>query len=611
MKFLRLPFVHPLPLRWHLVLLVAGTLLPVAAFSTAAVLRVAGEQREASRRRLSYSARLMAEAVDREISSTIRILEVLAENQKLDGGDLRGFWEDAHRVHGTQPSWLSILLIAPDGRQLLVSTQPWGTPLPRSVADPESLREVVRTGRPSVGRLARGKLAGRWAFPVRVPVRRQGKIRYVLTAAIPPQALNQVVAPQLPPLEEWTRAIADHLGVVVARTREPERFVGQPSTPAFLRRIRSSREGIYRNVALDGKPVYAAFQRTTVADWTAVVTAPVEAVEGPIRQTVLLMIGAGGLLLLLSGAGAYRLSRQVSRGIASAANAAVALAHGDRPDMPRSSVTEIERLREALDRSSALLQVRERERDEHLAEAEAARGDAELANRRKDEFLAMLGHELRNPLAPITLALEVMKRRGDAQTREWEIVRRQSRHLSALVEDLLDVSRITRGKIELKRAPVELALVVAQAVEIAAPLIAEREHRLITEMPETGLLVEGDVLRLTQVVANLLTNAARYTPTGGEIRIQGRCAAGWAELCVVDNGIGLTPELLARVFEVFEQGPRTLARQEGGLGLGLSIVRSLTLLHGGEVDASSEGPGHGSTFRLRLPLLTASGIPGD
>ncbi|MCC2669352.1 MAG: Chemotaxis protein methyltransferase CheR [Armatimonadetes bacterium] len=602
MKLFPFPLLRKLPLRWHLVFLVVGALLPVAAFSTMVVVRVATQQQEASHRRLTYSARLMAEAVDREISSTIRILEALAQDESLDTGDLKRFWAASRRTHRSQPSWLSVLLVAPDGRQLVASTRPWGTPLPRSVADPESLQAVLRTGRPSVGRLARGKKGGRWAFPVRVPVRRDGQIRYVLTAAIPPQALADVVARQLPPQEEWTRTITDQHGVVVARTREPERFVGRLGTPAFLKRIREQRDGVFRNQAIDGVTVYAAFYRTPLADWTAVVTTPVEAVDGPVRDSVLTMLGAGALLLLLSGAGAYRLSRQVSRGISSAAAAASALAHGGTPEMPPSSVREVDQLREALSRSAELLLTRERERDELLARAEAARGEAERANRSKDEFLAMLGHELRNPLSPIVTALELMRRRGQSDTREWEIINRQARHLGALVEDLLDVSRITRGKIELRRAPVELAVVVARAVETAAPLIDQFQHHLTVEVPESGLTVDGDLLRLTQVVTNLLTNAARYTPPGGEIRVEARRDHEWVELRVIDNGAGLTPELLARVFEVFEQGPRALARQEGGLGLGLSIVRSLVLLHEGQVDATSDGPGRGSTFRVRLPV---------
>ena len=237
------------------------------------------------------------------------------------------------------------------------------------------------------------------------------------------------------------------------------------------------------------------------------------------------------------------------------------------------------------------------------------RATAEGANRAKDEFLAMLGHELRNPLAPILTALQLMTLRGDAGAlKERTVIDRQVRHLMRLVDDLLDVSRIARGKVDLRRQPVEIGHIVTNAVETSSPLLEERHHRLDVDVPASGLLVHGDVTRLTQVIVNVLSNAAKYTEPHGHIRVVAAKAGDLVELRVRDTGAGISPEMLPRVFELFSQERQTLDRAHGGLGLGLTIVRSLIELHGGSVEAHSAGIGQGSEFVLRLPLApTQSG----
>ena len=227
------------------------------------------------------------------------------------------------------------------------------------------------------------------------------------------------------------------------------------------------------------------------------------------------------------------------------------------------------------------------------------------ADRRKDEFLAMLAHELRNPLAPIVNATRILRRLAplEPQVEDMrELIERQAEQLTTLVDDLLEVSRITQGRIALRKANVEVMSVVARAIETSRPLIDSRHHHLLVSLPADPVRVEGDVARLAQAISNLLNNAAKYTDDGGEIQLRVEVDGGEAVIRVKDNGIGIAGEDLARVFDLFQQSDRALDRAQGGLGIGLTIVKKLAEMHGGRVEASSEGVGLGSDFVLRLPL---------
>ncbi len=258
-------------------------------------------------------------------------------------------------------------------------------------------------------------------------------------------------------------------------------------------------------------------------------------------------------------------------------------------------------LREAQERAERRqLQEELRRHAEELAEA----------HHRKDEFLAMLSHELRNPLAPIRNALQIMRLRGIADPtldQARDIIDRQVNHLAQLVEDLLDVSRITRGKIQLRKERLDLCAVAPLAVETARPLIEGRQHQLSLDLGREPLWVEADPVRLEQIMTNLLTNAAKYTDPGGRIWLTARREGKEAVLQVRDTGIGIAPELQPRIFELFMQADPSLDRSQGGLGIGLTLVRSLVEMHGGLIGVASAGRGQGSEFTVRLPLQLRNG----
>jgi signal transduction histidine kinase/CheY-like chemotaxis protein len=238
--------------------------------------------------------------------------------------------------------------------------------------------------------------------------------------------------------------------------------------------------------------------------------------------------------------------------------------------------------------------------------------DAEAASRAKDEFLAMLGHELRNPLAPILTSVDLMKLKEPTHlARERDIIERQAVHLVHLVDDLLDVSRVVQGKIVLKKARLALHEALSRAVETASPLLEQKAQKLTIDVPHEGLDVDADLVRLSQVLANLLTNAAKYSGSGAQIVVRARAEGDEVVLEVIDNGMGIAADQLPRLFETFFQGKRSTDRAEGGLGLGLALVKSLVELHGGSVHAKSEGVGRGSAFEVWLPRATSAVKPSS
>ena len=285
-----------------------------------------------------------------------------------------------------------------------------------------------------------------------------------------------------------------------------------------------------------------------------------------------------------------------------AANAQLELAN---TNLQAEKNRELERLNSHLKRANSELEQTNRILQSEVAERARVETALKAADKHKDEFLAVLAHELRNPLAPIRNAVEIMRRSAltDPQL-SWsrDVIERQVKHLTRLVDDLLDVSRITRGNINLSREPIPIATIVARAIETIQPLITEQRHELVVEMSEDVLEVEGDLTRLTQVLGNLLNNAAKYTDPGGRITLSTRRQEMDVEIRVRDNGIGIPPELLPRLFQLFTQVDAAAHRAQGGLGIGLALVRQLVQMHGGSVTAYSDGPSQGSEFLIRLPL---------
>jgi signal transduction histidine kinase len=354
----------------------------------------------------------------------------------------------------------------------------------------------------------------------------------------------------------------------------------------------------------------AAFAPVSDFSWMVAVERPVTSALAGVDRGRDLAFATLLLVLPLAVGGGILVARLITRPLGTLADAVGELAAGNPwAPLESSRITEVERLSAAFREMRDRLARRTAESERLAAELRARAEALAESDRRKDEFLAMLAHELRTPLGAVSTAAYVLARmdsHAPPAARSVAIIQRQSQHLARLVDDLLDVSRITRGKVELRRAPLDLGEVVKQAVETTCPLVDARRHRLQVLLPGEPLPLIADPTRIEQVLANLIRNAVKFTDPGGLIEVAAAAHDGYATVRVRDSGAGISADLLPRVFDLFIQGPQGLDRSAGGLGIGLTLVRSLVEMHGGRVEAHSEGPGRGSEFTIWLPLAPAA-----
>ncbi len=595
------------PLRRRLYLLAAAAIVPLALTSGASVLLLVQQQRAQAERATLDLTRAMSVAVDAELQRAISALDVLSTSVALDNQKLDDFLQRCERVVATQPGWQQINLADPSGKLLLSTAAGANGEMP-GLVERASFEQVLQTRMPVIGRLARGP-RGNFALPARVPVLREGQLRYVLTAVLRPETITRVVQRQRVP-DDWVVSVFDEQGVLVARSRSGDRYVGGRASPSLQALMSGSLfEGSGMATTLEGEESYSAFTRSPATGWSVAIAVPGSAVYAGTYRSLSVYGGGLVLSLLIGVAAAVWVARGILRATRDLREAAHAIGQGQVPQTPNTAILELQEVADALAASAAQQQAGAAERARLYAEAQSARQHAEGANRSKDEFLAMLGHELRNPLAPIVTALRLMTLRNpEAHQTERRILERQVAHLTRLVDDLLDVSRFARGKVQLRRELVDIRDVAGRAVEMVQPLFDQRESPLRTDLPTQPVYVSGDPVRLAQVISNLLSNAAKFTPARGRIALTVRADGDEVDITVEDSGAGIGPDLLPRVFDLFVQGQQALDRQAGGLGLGLAIVKRLVELHGGTVRAASEGEGHGARFTVRLPRATASAV---
>jgi signal transduction histidine kinase/ActR/RegA family two-component response regulator len=598
-------------IRAYLYLMASAILVPVILFAGFALRLIEGTEGELARTRVARTAERVALLVDADHRAAQAALGVLGGSPSLARADLDAFGKEARAYAAASPDAWGMLL--DDTGRLLFSTPSAGSAAPAGDASTTYLPAVLTAQRPFVTDLVPGYVSGRPMTGVGIPVEAGGR-RYVLGMGYGTDHFRQLLAAAGLP-QDWQADIFDRKGRLVASSLGAAELVGQPAPPELADAAARLRTGTLDLPLRNSGPGTFAFTHTTQAGWQVAVGAPGAAPAlgpGGGRPAALALVAA----MVGAGALAAWFARGHARAIRIAVEAATALGRGELPAQRRSRIVEIDRLLAALRQAGNELKrvqatrdtagnERENEHFNQLERAQEARHAAEEENRAKDQFLAMLGHELRNPLAPIGTAAQLLKLPdldGHRARYAGDVIGRQVEHMNRLLSDMLDVSRVTRGLVSLSLEEVDLRNAVERAVEQTRPLMEERQHRLELRLPQGPVTVRGDQTRLTQVVANLLTNSAKYTPPHGSIQLSLTSAGNEATLSVADDGEGITPDLLPRVFDLFSQGERKADRAQGGLGLGLALVRSLVQLHGGNVDASSPGRGGGSIFTVHLPL---------
>jgi signal transduction histidine kinase len=597
-------------LRTQLLVPVIVASVPLAAFAAAIMFTLWQYQQNRLETQQKETAAAVASVVEKELSSTVRQLQYLATGPELARGDFDGFLRRCRQVLQVAREWTNVVLYARDGRQLVNANFP--LPAGRNTADQRHIDLVFASGEAVVSDLFPGPASGRWIVAVSVPVALLGKPVYALSAT-----LNLRVFDSL--LEERGAAggiasIEDRGFRIVSRYPSPDVYRGKPPVASLLEAMRSSTDGVARFRSYEGLDVFTAWTRMPSTGWTVAFSVPTATTDAALRRHILLLGTAEVLIFLTAAFAAIFIGRRVAGAIERAAQQAPGVAEGWRPDLPRTGIEELDRLAHALEDAASKLSAEarqralaERERDELLMLEKEARSAAEAANRSKDEFLAMLGHELRNPLGAVSNAAQVLDREGATPAQvafARGVIARQTQHLARLIDDLLDVGRVITGKIYLQRELMDLAAAVRGTLDAFQAAGRFAAHRLSSELAQVW--IDGDRTRIEQVVTNLVANALAYTPAGGSVRVAVRREGGDAVLEVTDDGIGMTADELKRVFDLFYQGRSELHRK-GGLGLGLTLVHRLVELHGGIVTGRSDGPGRGSSFCVRLPAVDAPG----
>ncbi|UGQ49211.1 hybrid sensor histidine kinase/response regulator [Massilia endophytica] len=585
-------------LRGRLILLVTLAITPMAAMTVLTGLREREHAIEVARENLQRVANLAAANEAQSLEGARQILRDLSSIP-----DVLGQPEDCSLlmsdILSKNTDFVNFGVIQMNGDVTCSAVASVGLV---NLADRSHFKRAIAERRFIAGNYVFGRVIGKHTINLTYPVIQGSEVKAVLFAAMDLVELDKFVLDvQLSPGSLlWT---ADVEGTIISHRPDPTNYFGK-KLPEPLRSLLPQHPKV--PVVLkdsDGVDRLYAFARVgsrEVSDYTVMIGIPYEEiVAAATRDQMIAVVGLVATITLALLAAWFGGDVLIVRRVQTLASTANRIASGslDTRTGMRYENEEISDLARSLDEMAQALQKKELERD-------AAAASLQAADKRKDEFLAMLAHELRNPLAPISSGAQVLKMAhadNPSVARTAEIISRQVEHMTRLIDDLLDVSRVTRGLVKLNRTPLDLRSVVEDAVEQAYPLFKSKRQQLALNLPAEPMGVRADHKRMVQVVANLLNNAAKYTPENGHISVTLTREDGVVRLEVADDGIGMTNELVARVFELFTQAERTSDRSQGGLGLGLALVRTLVLLHGGTVDASSAGLDRGSTFSVRLP----------
>jgi signal transduction histidine kinase/ActR/RegA family two-component response regulator len=589
-------------LRTNLVYLVVGIVVPLVGLASVLGLLLVQREKDAFRQGAINRNRSFMTAVDAALHGHISTLEALASASSLEADNFEAFRKDAMRALSAQADWQNIILARPDGTQLVNAGRP-GAESMTATADVKSLQKVVNDKAPAVGDVSFREYSGKYGIAVRVPVIQRGNLAFVLTAVIDLEQFARLIRDQHLP-DGWVSGLVDASGHYIARI--PWRSNADMASPNYLQAVRDSREGWYKGVTIEGLHTYTAHKTSDFTNWNVGVGIPEEQVNAGVTRAAGVMATGTLITLALAIGFAYWMGRRITMPIATLADAARAMGENSRTRIRgEHGIEEVRELSEAL--AEANDAIRERQ---ILAEREQEA--LKEADRAKDEFLAILGHELRNPLAAITASAEVLRLAapgGSVSNQAHDVIKRQTRQMTRLVEDLLDISRLTTGKVILKSAPFDLAQ-LAHGVVNTWEQAGRVSHGRISVTTESAW-INADRERVEQVLSNLLDNAVKYSSADKPIAVRVKREGFEAVLEVKDEGEGIAPELQERLFGLFVQGPRGPDRARGGLGLGLALVKKIVEMHGGQIGVKSDGIGYGTSFTSCFSVIEPPQLPEE
>jgi len=580
--------------------------VPIALYAMLVVNRLADEKNEALLANLRARSVAVSNAIDGRIDAASAALEVLAQDLSLQQDDLRGFHEHARKALrlGSPPFGENIALIDRDGRHVVNTRLPVNGDLYHT-RTLEVVQRLFATGQRQVTGLFTG-MSGQLRVAIDVPVRQGGEVVYDLRMTIALTALNNALKEELPP--GWLASVIDSEGMIIARSRSPETFIGQPATPDYLEAIQGRDQGFTVSHNKEGIRVRSAFLRLPSSGWVVAVAVPLDLIDAPRHASMIQVVAAGIALVALAALGAFLFARWLSRHVARTADAATVLGSGSEPRPPATPIAEIRRLGEALRGAYRLLSAREESMRRATALAEQACIEAERANHSKSRFLAAASHDLRQPLQSLLLYTELLGSHvhDDKGHRILGTVEQSLASLKLLLDSLLDVSRLDAGTItpEIREFPLDEVLdhIIASYAPIAA-----KKGLAFEGCRESCLTVRSDPTLLSRMLRNLVENAVRYTEKG-RVWLECHRTDRTLRIEVHDTGIGIPPKHLERIFEEFHQVSSTGRDRSQGLGLGLAIVQRLSHLLDHPIEVRS-AQGAGSTFSVEIPLGASGRVP--